>query len=169
MALTGPQPTRRATNAKRRLVRGDMGAAREADAAEREFLGGDAAGRRGRLMAETATPKRKPGRPKGLPRTGGRAKGTPNRKNQVTRDYVIREGAPLQFLCSVVRGKRFTAAAEPGGKKRIHVFPSMDQRIRAAEVLSRKCLPDLKSQELTGKDGGAVALTLLDFLKGLPA
>ncbi len=117
----------------------------------------------------TKAPKRKPGRPKGLPRTGGRAKGTPNRKNQVTRDYVIREGAPLQFLCSVVRGKRFTAAAEPGGKKRIHVFPSMDQRIRAAEVLSRKCLPDLKSTELTGKDGGAVALTLLDFLKGLPA
>lgn len=117
----------------------------------------------------TATPKRPPGRPRGYPRSGGRAKGTPNKKNQVTRDYVIKEGAPLQFLCSVVRGKRFTAAAEPGGKKRIHVFPSMDQRIRAAEVLSRKCLPDLKSQELTGKDGGAVALTLLDFLKALPA
>ncbi len=168
MTLTGPQPTRRATNAKRRLARGDMGAAREADAAEREFLGGDAAGRRGRLMAETATPKRKPGRPKGLPRTGGRAKGTPNRKNQVTRDYVIREGAPLQFLCSVVRGKRFTAAAEPGDRKRTHVFPSMDQRLRAAEILSRKVLPDLKATEVTGKDGGPVALTLLDFLKGLP-
>ncbi len=121
-------------------------------------------------MTETATetPKRGPGRPKGLPRTGGRAKGTPNRKNQVTRDYVIREGAPLQFLCSVVRGRRFTTAAEPGGKKRTHVFPTMDQRLRAAEILSRKVLPDLKSTELTGKDGGPVALTLLDFLKGLP-
>jgi hypothetical protein len=30
-------------------------------------------------------------------------------------------------------------------------------------------LPDLKSQELTGKDGGPMAVTLLDFLKELPA
>ena len=86
----------------------------------------------------------------------------------LTRDYVIKEGAPLAFLCGVVRGKRFTAAAEQGDGKRTHVFPTMDQRIRAAEVLSRKCLPDLKATELTGKDGAPVALTLLDFLRGLP-
>ena len=88
--------------------------------------------------------------------------------NLVTRDYVIREGAPLAFLCSVVRGKRIIAAAEPGGNKRTHVFPSLDQRLRAAEILSRKVLPDLKATELTGKDGGPIGLTLLDFLKGLP-
>ena len=82
---------------------------------------------------------------------------------------MIKEGAPLAFLCSVVRGRRFTAAAGPGDKKRIHIFPTMDQRLRAAEILSRKVLPDLKATELTGKDGGPVALTLLDFLKGLPA
>ena len=168
MALTGPQPTRRATNAKRRLARGDMGAAREADAAEREFLGGDAAGRRGRLMAETATPKRPPGRPKGYPRSGGRARGTPNKKNQVTRDYVIKQGAPLAFLCRVVRGKRFTAAAQLGDNKRTYIYPTLDQSLRAAEILSRKVLPDLKATEVTGKDGGPVALTLTDFLKGLP-
>ncbi len=121
-------------------------------------------------MTETAEkPKRKPGRPKGTPRTGGRQPGVPNRKNQVTRDFVIKEGAPLAFLCGVVRGKRFTAAAEQGDGKRTHCFPTLDQRIRAAEVLSRKCLPDLKATELTGKDGGAVALSLMDFLKGLPA
>lgn len=124
---------------------------------------------------ETPKPKGRPGRPKGTPMPNGkipgsgRAKGTPNRKNQITRDYVIKEGAPLQFLCSVVRGRRFTAAAEPGDRKRTHVFPTMDQRLRAAEILARKCLPDLKATELTGKDGGAVELTLLDFLKGLPA
>ena len=54
-------------------------------------------------------------------------------------------------------------------EKRAHVFPSLDQRLRAAETLSRKVLPDLKSQELTGKDGGPMAVTLLDFLKELPA
>ena len=122
-------------------------------------------------MAKTAEkPKRnKGGRPPGYPASGGRRPGTPNKINQVTRDYVIREGAPLAFLCSVVRGKRFTAAAEQGDGKRTHCFPTLDQRIRAAEVLSRKCLPDLKATELTGKDGGAVALSLMDFLKGLPA
>ncbi len=118
--------------------------------------------------APAEPPKKKPGRPKGHAKTGGRARGTPNRKNQVTRDYVIREGAPLQFLCSVVRGRRFTAAGGPGDAKRTHVFPTMDQRLRAAEILSRKVLPDLKTTELTGKDGGPVALTLLDFLRGLP-
>ncbi|MDA1091482.1 MAG: hypothetical protein O3A85_14385 [Proteobacteria bacterium] len=117
----------------------------------------------------TETPKRKPGRPPGHPRTGGRAKGTPNRANQITRDYIVEEGAPIAFLCSVVRGKRFAAAAAPGDAERAHVYPTMDQRLRAAEILARKVTPDLKSQELTGKDGGPVALTLLDFLKELPA
>ena len=113
--------------------------------------------------------KRKRGRPKGQPATGGRRLGVPNRINQVTREYVIREGAPLAFLCSVVRGKRITAAAEQGDNKREHCFPTLDQRIRAAEVLSRKCLPDLRATELTGKDGAPVALSLVDFLRGLPA
>ncbi len=116
----------------------------------------------------TEATKRKPGRPKGLPRTGGRAKGTPNRTNQITRDYIIKEGAPVAFLCSVVKGKRFTSAKEPGAAERTHVYPSLDQRLRAAEILARKVTPDLKSQELTGKDGGPVAVTLLDFLRGLP-
>ncbi len=44
----------------------------------------------------------------------------------------------------------------------------MDQRLRAAEILARKVTPDLKATELTGKDGGPVAVTLLDFLRGLP-
>ena len=122
-------------------------------------------------MVETTTeaPKRKPGRPKGTPRTGGRQPGTPNRKNQITRDYIIKEGAPIQFLCGVVRGRQFTSAVQLGDNKRAHVFPTLDQRLRAAEILSRKTVPDLKSQELTGKDGAPIALTLLDFLKGLPA
>ena len=116
----------------------------------------------------TTTPKRPLGRPRGYPRSGGRAKGTPNKKNQVTRDYVIKEGAPLAFLCRVVRGKRFTAAAQLGDNKRTYIYPTLDQSLRAAEILSRKVLPDLKATEVTGKDGGPVALTLLDFLKGLP-
>ena len=61
----------------------------------------------------------------GAPLRRGRARGTPNRKNQVTRDYVIKEGAPLAFLCGVVRGKRITAAAKPGDGKRtlVDIWP----------------------------------------------
>jgi hypothetical protein len=82
---------------------------------------------------------------------------------------VIKEGQPLAFLCRVVRGKRFSAAAQLGDRKRVYIYPTLDQSLRAAEILSRKVLPDLKATELTGKDGGPIGLTLLDFLKGLPA
>ena len=121
------------------------------------------------MADETDRPKRKPGRPKGLPRTGGRAPGTPNKSSMVTRDYVVKEGAPLQFLCSVVRGKGILAAPEPGARKRTTIFPTVEQRIAAARILAAKVLPDLKATELTGKDGAPIAMTLMDFLKGLPA
>ncbi len=113
-------------------------------------------------------PKRKPGRPKGTPRTGGRKPGTPNRANAVTRDFIIREGAPIQFLCNVVKGRRFSTAKEPGDAKRVHVFPTMDQRVAAARILSAKGAPALKSLEVTGKDGDPVPVTLLDVRKALP-
>lgn len=32
-------------------------------------------------------------------------------------------------------------------------------QIKAAEILLKKCLPDLSSVELTGKDGGALVIT----------
>ncbi len=121
-------------------------------------------------MTETTAPEapERAGRPRGSPKTGGRRKGVPNRTNAITRDFIIKEGAPIAFLCNVVKGRRFTSAKEPGDAKRVHVFPTMDQRLRAAEILARKVTPDLKSQELTGKDGGPVTVTLLDFLSGLP-
>ena len=71
------------------------------------------------VVTTTEAPKRKPGRPKGTPRTGGRQPGTPNRKNQITRDYVISRGAPVEFLCSVAQGRRFTVAAQLGDSKRV--------------------------------------------------
>ncbi len=125
-------------------------------------------------MVDTTAPetakKRGPGRPRGLGKVpgSGRKPGTPNKDRAITRDFIIKHGAPIAFLCSVVKGRRFTSAKEPGDAKRTHVFPTVDQRLRAAEILSKKVLPDLRSTELTGKDGGPVALTLLDFLRELP-
>ena len=99
----------------------------------------------------------------------GRAKGTPNRDRSATIERIQKEADPILFLCKVCRGDRMEAAAVPGAKKRTHWFPTADQRITAAQTLARKIMPDQKAVENTGKDGGPMALTLLDFLRGLPA
>ena len=121
-------------------------------------------------MTTTDKPKRGPGRPKGLGKVpgSGRAKGTPNRDRSATIERIQKEADPILFLCKVCRGDRMEAAAAPGAKKRTHWFPTADQRITAAQTLARKIMPDQKAVENTGKDGGPLALTLLDFLRGLP-
>ena len=112
------------------------------------------------------TPKRKPGRPKGTPRSGGRARGTPNKKNQVTREFIIREGAPVKFLCQVAKGTRILAAPEPEAKKRTWVVPTLEQRIHAATILARKIVPDLKAVEHAGEDGGNLVVRIVRFADG---
>jgi len=109
----------------------------------------------------TAAPaKRPPGRPKGLPRTGGRAKGTPNKATSLSRDYIVRRGAPIAFLCSVVRGTAIEAAPEPGARKREKVVPTLDQRIAAAKVLAAKVLPDMKAIEHSGDPAQPMAVRI---------
>ena len=104
--------------------------------------------------APTAPPtKRGPGKPKGLPKSGGRVKGTPNRSTVQTRDRIQELADPIAFLADVMAGKRMTASGEPGDMKKTWCFPSLAQRIQAGETLLRKLLPDLKSQELTGAGG----------------
>ncbi len=122
-------------------------------------------------MTTTAKAKPKPGRPKGLGKVpgSGRAKGTPNRDRTATIERIQKEADPILFLCKVCRGDRMEAAPEPGAKKRTHWFPTADQRIVAAQTLARKIMPDIKAVEHAGRDGGPVTVTLLDFLKELPA
>ncbi len=119
-------------------------------------------------MTETATteaPKRGPGRPKGLGRVpgSGRKPGTPNRDRAITREFIIKEGAPIAFLCNVVKGKRFSTAKEPGDSTRIHVFPTLDQRLTAARILVSKIVPDLKSVEHAGEDGGNLVIQIVRY------
>ena len=101
----------------------------------------------------TTTAKRGPGKPKGLPKSGGRQKGTPNRSTVQTRDRIQELTDPIGFLADVMAGKRMTAAGELGDMKKTWFFPTLTQRIQAGETLLRKLLPDLKSQELTGAGG----------------
>ncbi len=97
--------------------------------------------------------KRGPGKPKGLPKSGGRVKGTPNRSTVQTRDRIQELADPIAFLADVMAGKRMVGAGEPGDMKKTWVYPTLAQRVQASETLLRKLLPDLKATELTGKDG----------------
>ena len=114
-------------------------------------------------MTETpTTEKRGPGRPRGLGRVpgSGRAKGVPNKANAITRDFIIKEGSPIQFLCNVVKGRRFSTAKEPGDAKRVHVYPTMDQRLNAARILASKVMPDMKAIEHTGVAGEPLSVRI---------
>ncbi len=112
--------------------------------------------------ATTETPKRKPGRPKGLGRVpgSGRAKGVPNKANAITRDFIIREGAPVDFLCKVVKGRGFSVAAKPGDSERSKQFPTMDQRLQAARILAGKVMPDQKAVEHSGVAGEPLSVRI---------
>ena len=107
-------------------------------------------------MAETATekPKRKPGRPKGYPRSGGRQPGTPNKVSQLGRDFIIKRGAPIEILCKIAKGEKVMAAEDSASAaKRGAVFPTIDQRLAAARILAAKIVPDLKSVGVSNEDG----------------
>ena len=101
-------------------------------------------------MTATEKLRRKPGRPKGTPKTGGRQKGTPNRSTVQTRDRIQELADPIAFLADVMAGKRLVAAGEPGDMKTTWCWPTLAQRVQAGETLLRKLLPDLKATELTG-------------------
>ena len=114
---------------------------------------------------DASKPKRRPGRPKGLGKVAGsgRKPGTPNRDRAITRDFIIKEGAPVQFLCNVIKGRRFSRALEPGDKARVHVYPTLDQGLTAARILVSKIVPDLKSVEHVGEDGGNLVIRIVRF------
>jgi hypothetical protein len=105
------------------------------------------------MESTSPSPRRGPGRPKGLPRTGGRQKGTPNRTTTAQRDLIITKYQPVEFLGRVMLGQRIRTGPQAGPGKVAFAYPSLEQRIKAAELLVRKVLPDLSASEVTGKDG----------------
>ncbi len=74
----------------------------------------------------------------------------------------------LPFLCDVSAGRRVKIADPNNPGRTITVYPTFEQRLRASAIVAPMIVPTLKATEITGKDGGAVAVTLLDFLRGLP-
>ena len=115
--------------------------------------------------------KRPRGRQKGMPRPpgAGRKKGTPNRLTTIGRDFIIKKSMALPFLCDVSAGRKVRIADPNNPARKITVYPTFEQRLKASGIVAPMIVPTLKATELTGKDGAPVALTLLDFLRGLPA
>ncbi len=107
-------------------------------------------------------PKRGPGRPKGLGRVpgSGRKKGTCNKDRAATVERIQKLADPIGFLCSVSKGLRLEAADEPGAKKRSFQFPTVDQRISAAQTLARKIMPDMKAIEHAGPLGEPMVIRI---------
>ncbi len=113
-------------------------------------------------------PQRGRGRAKGSPRPpgAGRKKGTPNRVTQLTRAYITKEGCPIRLLCQIASGKKIKAAGEPGALKRVGVYPTLIERLRAAETLARKIVPDMKAVEYSGAEGGNLIIKIVRFGDG---
>ena len=99
-------------------------------------------------MAELTTEapkKRGPGRPKGYPRSGGRAKGTPNKKTAEVRELL------LSLKCDPVRGMALIAM----NKKN-----PAELRGRMYSELAQYLFPKRKAIEVSGEDGGPYVLAI---------
>ena len=100
------------------------------------------------------------------PPGAGRKKGTPNKLTQLTRAYITKEGCPIRLLCAIASGKPIKAAAEPGSTKWIKIIPTLMERLRAAETLARKIVPDMKAVEYSGPEGENLVIKIVRFGDG---
>lgn len=79
------------------------------------------------------------------------------------REWLAKRAKPFELLAKVCRGDEI----DDGGEKR---RPTLPERMRAAETLGRKLLPDLAAQavkaEVTGTDGAPLGGQLTDFEVG---
>src|SRR5262249_19261906 len=60
-------------------------------------------------------------------------------------------GDPVGFLISVVRGRKIMAGVDAGSRLRSWMYPTLAQRVSAAEILTRKVLADLRATEIDGQ------------------
>lgn len=92
-----------------------------------------------------------PGRPKGSgkPPGSGKKAGSPNVMTPEFRTWLADRAKPFEVLAAICAGEEI----EDGGIKR---KPTVSERMRAAETLARKLLPDLAATTITGANGGPV-------------
>lgn len=98
-----------------------------------------------------------PGRPKGggkVPGSGKKA-GSPNLMTPDFREWLNERARPFEVLAAICMGEEIA----DGNTKR---KPTVAERMRAAETLSRKLLPDLAASTLTGPNGAPLVLASPD-------
>ena len=98
--------------------------------------------------------KRGRGRPKGSvkPPGSGRKAFRDKTRDDLRKD-LLQDSQALVALAQIARGEKFfSGSGGPAGKDSWR-RPSIQQRLRAIELVLSKCLPDLSSQELTGAEG----------------
>lgn len=95
------------------------------------------------------------GRPKGLPKTGGRKKGARNKAAAAKAAEIAASGVtPLEFMLAVMRGP---ALLEATAAEQI-AFAGL--RFEAAKAAAPYVHPRLAAIEHTGKDGGPLIVRL---------
>ena len=116
---------------------------------------------------------RKRGRPKGLPKTGGRKKGTKNWTHPEIRDELLEKSSALDVLADIVAGRQLYAGSAGSVGKPGWRYPTLQQRLQALQILLAKVVSDLKATEVTGAGGEplitasnrSVAVAIMDVLK----
>jgi hypothetical protein len=79
----------------------------------------------------------------------GRKPGTPNRTTAELREQIT-AARPVEFLTKVAEGRKIRVGPQGDPGAPAYAYPSLEQRLRAAELLMKKILPDLTAAEVTG-------------------
>lgn len=105
-----------------------------------------------------ALPSDSDGSPDRCARSRGRPKGSPNKLSGELRQQIIDRYKPHEFIGRVALGMRIRLGPQAGPGKAEYVYPSIAQRMEAAQILLSKTLPDLKSSEITGNPDAPLSI-----------
>lgn len=113
-----------------------------------------------KLTPKKKTEKKSVGNQNGGVRPGsGRKKGTPNKKTAETIRKVEESGVtPLEFMLNIMRKPDLGEFAEPA-----QIIAHNAMRFEAAKAAAPYVHAKLAAVEVTGKDGGALVIQVVDF------
>ena len=105
-------------------------------------------------------------RPKGLPKTGGRRKGSINKKTRAIADHARQEGlTPLEYLCGIVRDEKQPQAVRMQAAEK--ALPYMHPRLEMiAAMVDQRSTTDYEIKA-TLEERLAIAQELFDRAFGL--
>jgi hypothetical protein len=120
----------------------------EIDAQEPEEATAEALGAGAVAEEEETPPKKRRGRPKGYPKSGGRIKGSVPSTHKIRETLQRNALAVIEQQVRIATGERILCAGPTG--KPVWRYPTLAEQSKAGEVLLAKLLPDLKSEQSVG-------------------